>query len=111
MNYIENRKCKILNNKLGFLYCISYIKYYCFHFADIIKNEEFQSLHKKEICGFLKTSSNFRKVIKIYILKILNLLFFENYDTFLNFTKENQLFFNDFDFNEKVPCSLNYLFI
>ena len=56
-------------------------------------------------------SSEFRKIIKIYILKILNLIIIGNYNTFHDFINENQLFSNDFDFNEKVPCSLNFLFI
>ena len=37
VNYIENKKYKISNNnKLGFLYCISYIKYYSYNFAKIV---------------------------------------------------------------------------
>ena len=75
VNYIENKKYKISdNNKLGFLYCISYIKYYSYYFAKIVFNEEFQNINKNEIYAFLNTPSNFRKVIKIYILKILNLI-------------------------------------
>ena len=111
VNYIENKKCQILNNKLGFLYCISYIKYYSYHFAKIVFNEEFQNLNKNEIYIFLNTSSNFRKVIKIYILKVLNLLLVKNYKNFLDLIEEKQIFFNDFDFDENIPCSLNYLFI
>ena len=34
-----------------------------------------------------------------------------NYKNFLDLIEEKHLFINDFDFNEKVPCSLNYLFI
>ena len=56
-------------------------------------------------------SSKFRKIIKIYILKILNLIIIGNYKKFLELIEENNLFFKDFDFSEKVPCSLNYLFI
>ena len=95
---------------MGFLYCISYIKYYCFPFTRIIYEEKFQKIQKNEIYKFLNASSNFRNLIKIYILKLLNLIILKNYH-FINLIEEKQLFFNDFDFKEKVPCSLNYLFI
>ena len=111
VNYIENKEYKITNNKLGFLYCISYIKYYCFHYAKIIHDEQFQSFQKGEIKSFLNITSSFRNIIKIYILKILNLIFYKNYIIFLNSIEEKQIFFNDFVFKEKVPCSLDYLFL
>ena len=113
VNYIEEQKCKISeNNRLAILYCISYIKYYCYHFGKIIYDEEYEELPKNEIYGFLNgKSSKFRKIIKIYILKILNLIIIGNYKKFLELIEENNLFFKDFDFSEKVPCSLNYLFI
>ena len=112
VNYIENKNYKMSNNnKLGFLYCISYIKYYCYHFAKIVFNEEYQNANKNDIYAFLNLPSNFRKVIKIYILKVLNLIILKNYNNFLDLIEEKQIFFNDFDFNEKVPCSLNFLFI
>ena len=74
INYIENKEYTISNNKLSFLYCISFIKYYCYYMSKIIKDEEFQVINKNEIYAFLNGKSNFRKVIKIYILKILNLI-------------------------------------
>ena len=111
VKYIENKKYDNFKiNKLGFLYCISYIKYYCYNFAKIIYSEEYQNLNKNEILSFLR-DSNFKKVIKIYILKILNLIILKNYSKFLNLVEEKQLFHNDFDFNEKFKCSLNYLFL
>ena len=109
--FIENENCEILNNKLGILYCISYIKYYCYNFSKSIFDEEFEDLPKNELYVFLNGSNKFRKVIKIYILKILNLLILKNYQNFLDLIKEKKLFIDDFDFNEKVFCSLNYLFI
>ena len=111
VNYIENKDYAILNNKLGFLYCIAFIKYYCYYLSKIIQDEKYQNINKKEIYSFLSDKSNFKKVIKIYILKILNLLFVKNYNAFLNVIEEKQIFFNDFDFNEKTLCSLNYLFL
>ena len=111
VNYIINNNYKISNDKLGFLYCISYIKYYCFYLNKVMNDEEFQNLDKKEIFSFLGEKNNFKKIIKIYILKVLNLIIIKNYNTFLNIIDERQLFFNDFDFREKTPFSLNYLFL
>ena len=113
--YIEDNDCTISkNNRLGILYCISYIKYYCYQFSFIIFNEEFEEFSKNEIYDFLNNpNTSFRNIIKLYILKILNLIIIRNYKGFLDLIEQKQekLFFKDFDFNEKVPCSLNYLFI
>ena len=68
-------------------------------------------MNKNKILSFLNKPSNFKKVIKIYILKILNLIIIKNYKDFLNLIEEKHLFYNDFDFKEKFPCSLNYLFL
>ena len=112
VNYIEGQKCIISeNNRLGILYCISYIKYYCYNFAKIIYDEEYEELPKNEIYEFLNGNSKFRKIIKIYILKILNLIMIGNYKAFLELIEEKNLFTKDFDFSEKVPCYLDYLFI
>ena len=115
VEYIEKKEYQnFKKNKLAFLYCISYIKYYCFYFAKIIFNEEYQNLNKNEILVFLNNANkanNFKKVIKIYILKILNLVILKNYNDFHNLIEEKHLFYNDFDFNEKYPCSFNYLFL
>jgi len=112
IDYIEKEKNKINNNnKIGFLYCISYIKYYCYHFSRIIYNDKENELHIHEIIRFLNTPSNFRNVIKIYIFKILNKVVIGNYKETVDFIKRKQLFYNEFDFNEKIPCSLEYLFI
>ncbi|ORX57745.1 hypothetical protein BCR36DRAFT_318513 [Piromyces finnis] len=113
INFIEEDNFKVTKtNKLGILYCISYIKYYCFHVCRIMYNEnENNEISKTEIFDFLNKPSEFRKIIKIYILKVLNLIVIKNYSRFINFIKIKKLFINDFDFNEKIPCTLNYLFI
>jgi len=111
VKYIESERCKFSkNNKLGILYCISYIKYYCIHLSNIIyENDE---LLPSYIYGFLNEGSNtFRKVIKIYLLKILNLLIIKDYGNFIEFINKKNLFINDFNFKEKVPCPLDCLFI
>jgi hypothetical protein len=115
VNGLNINNCTISkNNRLGILYCISYIKYYCYQFSFIIFNEEFEEFSKNEIYDFLNNpNTSFRNIIKLYILKILNLIIIRNYKGFLDLIEQKQekLFFKDFDFNEKVPCSLNYLFI
>jgi len=112
-NYIEAENTKIThNNKLGMLYCISYIKYYCYQLCKIIYMEEKNNdLLNSDIFDFLNEPVSFRKVIKVYILKLLNLIYIGNYNNFHNFIKRKKLFIKDFDFSEKVPYSLDYLFI
>jgi len=113
ISHIEAENSRISkDNKVGILYCVSYIKYYCYHFSKTIHMEEnIEEPIRKEIFDFLNTPSNFRKVIKLYILKLLNVIFIGNYKNFSDLIKQKEIFYNDFDFNEKVPCSLNYLFI
>ena len=118
--HIENKDCKISGNKLGFLYCISFIKYYCFHFGKILIDEDYQNIFKDEIYAiysFLNEKSEgtiqkkFREVIKIYILKVINLIHIKNYNKFLEEIKEKNIFFKDFVFKEKENNSLDNLFI
>ena len=91
INYIENKEYTISNNKLLFLYCISFIKYYFYYMSKIIKDEEFQVINKNEIYAFLNGKSNFRKAIKIYILKILNLIIEKKYFSKSNSSNANIL--------------------
>ena len=49
VNYVEDKNCNITNDKLAFLYCISYIKYYCFYLTKIINDEQFQNIDKNGI--------------------------------------------------------------
>ena len=75
IKYIEKEGCKITNNKLAILYCISFIKYYCYHLGKILidktKSEIYDFL--REINDFLSEKSEgdqpkkFRKIINIYI--------------------------------------------
>jgi len=116
VNYIEDNNCEMTHgHKLGILYCISYIKFYCFYLSKVIydrrENDDDDELLEEDISTFLNGSNEFRKIIKIYILKLLNKLLFKNYKDLLHFVEKKKLFTNDFDFNEKVPCALNYLFI
>ena len=113
INYIKNEENykNITSDKLGILYCISYIKYYCYNFSKILYDEEYENINKNEIYSFLDNPHKFTKIIKIYILRILNIIKIKNYNDFLKFIIEKNIFLKDFDFKEKVPCSLDYLFI
>ena len=103
------------NNKLGMLYCLSFIKYYCYHLCYYIynysKDKAFNEFIEDEIFNKTGISDAFKNVIKIYILKVLNISFIGNYNTFINFLKEKQLFIQDFDFNEDAKSSLSYPFL
>eukprot|EP00833_Pecoramyces_ruminatium_P002451 jgi/Orpsp1_1/1176483/evm.model.c7180000057803.1 len=112
VGYVENENCEITkNNKLGILYCISYIKTYCYHLSNILISDNEDEIFKDDILNFLNIPSEFRKVIKIYILKLLNGIYIGNYKKLVYFVNEKKLFNNDFDFTETVPSSLDYLFI
>ncbi|OUM66214.1 hypothetical protein PIROE2DRAFT_59532 [Piromyces sp. E2] len=110
--YIESEKCKISeNNKLGMLYCITYIKMYCDKFTKYLHSERTERLKLNDIFLLLNNSTPFRKVIKIYILKMLNLNRIGDYKRFLDYIHENKIFDEDFDFSEKSPGALTYLFL
>jgi len=114
VEYIEENECEITkHNKLGILYCISYIKYYCYYLSKIVWEEKQDQIDKELIFEFIDRQSEykFRKIIKIYILKILNLIFIRNYQEFKEFIRVKKIFINDFNFDEQVQASLDYLFI
>ena len=70
VNYIEGQKCIFQKiNRLGILYCISYIKFYCYNFGTIIYEEEYEELPKNEIYGFLKEIVNLEKLWRYIFLK------------------------------------------
>eukprot|EP00833_Pecoramyces_ruminatium_P002883 jgi/Orpsp1_1/1176915/evm.model.c7180000059477.1 len=116
VKYIDDQEhCKInKKNKLIFLYYISYIKYYCYQLCKLLTSTSNHNTIKtiiESISTLLDKPSPFRKIVKLYILKVLNITFFGRYSEFLDFIKKYKLFIDDFDFNEKNPCVLNYLFI
>ena len=110
----EEHKQKINNELIIKLYCIAFIKIYlfkCIHFADS-KNEEFSGFI--EIMNIIKGNSNnnFRKMIKIYIFKIIFHIMNRDFEKFkdyhyqqheINFVDE----FKDY-FSSKKKTSLNY---
>ena len=110
----EENKEKINNELLLKLYCISYIKIYlykCIHFTDS-KNNEF--LGFKKIMEIIKGNSknNFRKMIKIYILKIIFHIKDQDFDEFkdYHYTQHGIDFIDEFKdyFSSKKKASLNY---
>jgi len=120
VDFIAIERAKInKNNRLGILYCISYIKLYCYRICKIIYSDKKSLiLEQEKFKEYLKLKiplnnqiSSIKKIIKIYILKLLNLVFIGNYKKFLEFIESESLFREDFDFSEKVPNFLNYLFI
>jgi len=115
VNYIESFQYESNSDKrLGVLYCISYIKLYCYNLSKIIferGKKQDDDLIEEEILEFINGNNEFRKVIKIYILKVLNKIVIKDYNALKDFINKHEIFINDFDFNEKVPCALNYLFI
>ena len=116
IEYIDDREhCNITNNnRLIFLYCISYTKYYSYQFCKLLSsnsNKDDIKLLIYNINNVLIDSTPFKKIIKLYILKVLHISFIKNYKKFLHFIQKYELFINDFNFTEKSPNILNYLFI
>ncbi|KAG4101336.1 hypothetical protein H8356DRAFT_1656684 [Neocallimastix lanati (nom. inval.)] len=115
VEFIQREGCTITkNNKLSILYCLSFIKYYCFYLSDYLyhqEEEEESELLINEIFRIQNLSNEFKNVIKLYILKVLNQLFIGNYSMFLDFIKRKQLFINDFSFNDTTESSLSYFFL
>ena len=113
VKYIDSNNYEINNNnKLGILYCISYIKCYCYHFSKILyDNDTINQLDLSEIWNFLNNPAKSRKIIKLYILRVLNKIIIKNYTNLLKFIKQKKLFIDDFDFSEKSQFPLSNLFL
>jgi len=112
VNYVDGNNCEINNtNKLSMLYCISYIKCYCYHLCKVLSSDDSNNNDLSELMDFLNESSKSRKIIKIYILRVLNKRIFKNYPFFLFFIQQKQLFVKDFDFSERAQCSLSNIFL
>ena len=110
----EQHKQKINNELILKLYCIAYIKIYlfkCIHFIDS-RNEEFTGFI--EIMKIIKGNSNnnFRKMIKIYIFKIIFYILDRDYEKFKEYKyQQHEInFIDEFKeyFSTKNKASLNY---
>ena len=115
VEFIEDNNFQISSNKLEILYYITYIKCYCLILSDQIYDEnKNQLIDKTEINNFLNSKdNNFRKVIKLYILKCINILKLKSYDKLKNFDfKFHQInWINEFNLEEPKKSNLDYLFL
>ena len=104
----ESKNKKVSN--LSKLYSISYIKIYLKYFVTFIKEKKINSKDMKEIIDFIcvDPKNNFRKVLKIYILKLFNSLMesFEEFKTF-NFQEYGIDFKKDFSLWEEEQTKNN----
>ena len=111
---IYNNKCEHVYKHLAFLYSISYIKCYLYHYVNInfYKNQEAGDFTKINEVIIGNSNNNLRKVIKIYILKLFRILM-KNYDEFKTYDFDShQIYFGkEFSFKEKVPSFLDYSFL
>ena len=89
VEHLENIIIRKNNNNLSKLYAISYIKLYLKYFVNYINEKKTKIEENKVIINFICTENicNFRKVLKIYILKLFNNLS-ENYEQFQNYKFE-----------------------
>ena len=109
----EEQKEKFKYELILVLYCVAYIKIYlykCIHFAHY-NTQEF--IDFKQIMEFImEKRNNFRKMIKIYILKIFFHINGRDYDEFkdYHFDRHEIKFIGEFkdDLTSKKKTSLNY---
>ena len=110
----EDHKEKINNELILTLYCIAYVKIYLYRCINFLyfKRQEFMDF--KDIMEVImgNNENNFRKMIKIYIFKIIFHLKERDYDEFKNyhFRLNGIYFFDEFkeNFHIKKKASLNY---
>ncbi len=113
VEFIEAQKN--MDNKIGIFYSIAYIKSYLLILSDVIYDEKKnQEININEINQFLNSNKNpFKKVLKLYILKCINILKLNSFDDLLNF---NFIFhqitwFNEFNLEHSQSSNLDFLFI
>ena len=110
---IETQKNN-MENKIGILYSVAYIKCYLLILSDILYDEKKnQEININEINEFLNFNKNpFKKVLKLYILKCINKLKLNNFDELqnFNFVFHQIIWYNEFNF-ESQNSNLDFLFI
>ena len=116
VQFIEEHNLQINNNnKLGFLYSIAYIKCYGLILSEAIYNEQKnQQVNIAPINEFLgNKKNNFRNVLKIYLLKCINILYLSSYDKLqgLNFAVRQIDWINEFNLDDSKRSKLDYLFL
>ena len=113
-SYIRKEMENDKNTNLLKLYSIAYIKIYLKYLVGFIKDKKAKSKDIKDIIDFISDSpqNKFRKMIKIYILKLINSLM-DSYEQFKNFKFEESglSFHKDFSLDDEHSNILNYCFI
>ena len=113
-SYIKKEVGNDKNPNLLKLYSIAYIKIYLKYLIDFIKDKKVKSKDIKDIIDFISNDpqNKFRKMIKIYILKLINSLM-DSYEQFKNFKFEESglSFHKEFSFDDENSNILNYCFI
>ena len=109
--YIENNYFLINNkHKFSMLYFIVLIKYLCNIFTKCIINDNSFSFKKLNTFLLNKNNNNFRRFIKLYILKIIYFSLV-NYNKMKELIKNSNLkFMNDIILNEDLKYDISFLF-
>ena len=110
IEYLDNNEN---DNILNVLYYIAYVKCFLNKLIDLIYHNINELGDIREFNDYLKSKDNkFRKVIKLYILKIFYILYFKNIKDFIeNDWDHHQIKYkSEFKFEEN-SCNLEYLFI
>ena len=110
IEYLDNNEN---DNILNVLYYIAYVKCFLNKFIDLIYHNINELGDIREFNDYLISKDNkFRKVIKLYILKIFYILYFKNFKDFIeNDWDHHQIKYkSEFKFEENF-CNLEYLFI
>ena len=108
----ENNNSEIKH--LGDLYACAYIKCYFYYFVKYVKNSNQEVGNTVEINQFLcQKTIPFRRVIKLYILKLFRILYTKSYQEFkiLDWQLYQINWVNEFNFQEEVESNLDYIFL
>ena len=106
---------KIEHGNTGNIYCIAYIKCFCYNLVKLISNNSNNikvNLKKHFNINLLQINTPFRKMIKLFILKTINLLNFKSYQEFKNYNFINNgiTWINEFFDKEKKENNSNLSF-
>ena len=116
---IKGKSFQFLQNNseikhLGDLYACAYIKCYFYYFVKYVKNSNQEVGNTVEINQFLcQKTIPFRRVIKLYILKLFRILYTKSYQEFkiLDWQLYQINWVNEFNFQEEVESNLDYIFL
>ena len=109
------KKMKYNNKNLTKLFCISYIKSFCFIFISLINKKSSKLLNQLKIINEIKTLKGMQKIIILYIYKIIYNQNKKSIDIFLNPEYISKYKIDKYDFrefiitNEENPFSSVYM--